>query len=307
MLFSGDLEREIICNPFFFGKEKHLLRAQIARITQSTTLVPAGSYKLNEENDREIEEFVPDEDSKVEPLPTTTKAANLNAWVHHNASILNCCRTIHLDPPEEAPEGFQGDWDVEQAKKDIEKADPFEPRLKPISADEKIKMSGKSLQASWIIRLEGDKTEYVNEKGKTVCHGVVVVRSLIWPGAFTLYQNGKQTSVYVGNGQKFDEKTKPFPQFPPVLNQDPVEYGEYVLPEIKVMSPEEIRAKIENNFNDCWVKLDQKRVGNLGADDIKKVATAIKAKVTEKPQAEINEEAFDEAFEGVEKNEGGNV
>jgi len=33
LLFSGDLEREIMCNPFFFGKEKHLLRAQIARIT----------------------------------------------------------------------------------------------------------------------------------------------------------------------------------------------------------------------------------------------------------------------------------
>lgn len=27
ILFSGDLERDIICNPFFFGKEKHLLRA----------------------------------------------------------------------------------------------------------------------------------------------------------------------------------------------------------------------------------------------------------------------------------------
>ena len=27
VLFSGDLERDIICNPFFFGKEKHLLRA----------------------------------------------------------------------------------------------------------------------------------------------------------------------------------------------------------------------------------------------------------------------------------------
>jgi len=106
LLFSGDLEREIMCNPFFFGKEKHLLRAQIARITQSTTLVPAGSYKLNEENDRDIEEFVPEEDSKVDRYPSTTKAANLNAWVHHNASILNCCRTMHLDPPEEAPEGF---------------------------------------------------------------------------------------------------------------------------------------------------------------------------------------------------------
>jgi len=27
VLFSGDLERDIIVNPFFFGKEKHLLRA----------------------------------------------------------------------------------------------------------------------------------------------------------------------------------------------------------------------------------------------------------------------------------------
>lgn len=27
VLFSGDLERNIVCNPFFFGKEKHLLRA----------------------------------------------------------------------------------------------------------------------------------------------------------------------------------------------------------------------------------------------------------------------------------------
>ena len=172
---------------------------------------------------------------------------------------------------------------MEQAKKDIEKADPFEPRLKPIIADEKIQMSGKVLQSSWVVRLEGDKAEYVDEKGKTLCHGVVVVRSLIWPGAFTLYQNGKQTSVYVGNGQKFDEKTKPFPRFPPVLNQDPVEYGEYIPPVIKVLSPEEIIAKIESNFEECWNKFDSKRDGNLGADDIKKVVAAIKAKVIDKP------------------------
>lgn len=113
VLFSGDLERDIICNPFFFGKEKHLLRAQIARIAHSTVLVPAGSYKLNEENEREVEEFVPEEDSKVEPLPSTVKAANVNAWVHFNPSILDNNRTLHLDPPEEGPEGFEGEWDVE--------------------------------------------------------------------------------------------------------------------------------------------------------------------------------------------------
>ena len=64
-LFSGDLEHDIVCNPFFFGKEKHLLRAQVARIIHSTAIVPKGQYKLNDENDREIEEVVPEEDSKV--------------------------------------------------------------------------------------------------------------------------------------------------------------------------------------------------------------------------------------------------
>ena len=137
VLFSGDLERDIICNPFFFGKEKHLLRAQIARISHSTALVPAGSYKLNEENDREVDEFVPEEDSKVDPLPSTNKAANMDAWVHFNPSILNNCRTIHLDPPED--DGTEG-YDPEEAKKAIERADPFEPRLKPINQDSKIKM-----------------------------------------------------------------------------------------------------------------------------------------------------------------------
>lgn len=88
VLFSGDLERDIICNPFFFGKEKHLLRAQIARIAQSTTLVPKGSYKLNEESDRDIDEYVPEEDSKIPALPSTKNAAKLDAWVHFNASIL---------------------------------------------------------------------------------------------------------------------------------------------------------------------------------------------------------------------------
>jgi len=113
VLFSGDLEKDIICNPFFFGKEKHLLRAQIARITQSTALVPKGTYRLNEESDRDIDEFVPEEDSKIDPMPNTAQAAKLETWVHFNASILNNCRTLHLDPPEEAPEGFEGEWDVE--------------------------------------------------------------------------------------------------------------------------------------------------------------------------------------------------
>ena len=92
-----------------------------------------------------------------------------------------------MDPPEEAPEGFDGEWDIEVEKKKIEDADPFEPRLKSITADSKIKLGGGVSQLPWVLRLEGDSTEYTNEQGKKVCHGVVVLRSLTWPGSVTLY------------------------------------------------------------------------------------------------------------------------
>ena len=46
VMFSGDLERTIFTNPFFFGKEKNYLRAQIARISFSTSLCPVGLFRL---------------------------------------------------------------------------------------------------------------------------------------------------------------------------------------------------------------------------------------------------------------------
>jgi len=46
VLLTGNLERDIITNPFFFGKEKHYLRAQIARIFHGTTVVANGMNKL---------------------------------------------------------------------------------------------------------------------------------------------------------------------------------------------------------------------------------------------------------------------
>jgi len=48
VLFTGNLERDIITNPYFFGKEKHFLRAQIAWIYHGTTVVANGMNKLGE-------------------------------------------------------------------------------------------------------------------------------------------------------------------------------------------------------------------------------------------------------------------
>ena len=68
MLFTGNLQSILYTNPFYFDKEMVYLRAQIARITASTTLVPKTIYKFVEEtNEREIEEYIPEEGEFIKP------------------------------------------------------------------------------------------------------------------------------------------------------------------------------------------------------------------------------------------------
>ena len=53
--FTGDLNAEISTYPSFPGREKHLLKAQIVRISCATVLSPKGLYKANDENAKIIE------------------------------------------------------------------------------------------------------------------------------------------------------------------------------------------------------------------------------------------------------------
>lgn len=124
--FSGDLDRRIITNPFFKEKERNLLRAQIARITASTTLLPKGVKKviIEGEGDEAVEtrevEPVMVEDAEGNSFPfipqfsAMKQAAN---WVHHEPNILKCNKTVHAEVA--APEGEE--WDdarlVEEKKK----------------------------------------------------------------------------------------------------------------------------------------------------------------------------------------------
>ena len=78
-----------------------------------------------------------------------------------------------------------------------------------------------------MVRLHGDPTEYPNEydpKAPTVCNGVVVVRSLLWPGAYSFYYKGEIKQVYLGCGHKFEQAGQYYPVNPPKVNEDPEEY-----------------------------------------------------------------------------------
>ncbi len=83
--FTGKVDADVITNPHFVGKEKELLRAQIARISQTISLVPKGLFKKAEDNEREIAE-VPEEEKK---MPTFEQLTHLENWCHLAPNILN--------------------------------------------------------------------------------------------------------------------------------------------------------------------------------------------------------------------------
>lgn len=137
VLFTGDLDRTIYTNPFFFKKEKEYLRAQIARIVHSTTLCPVGLFKLDEDDPRKVEPVEEDEEGNVKK-PTTKQMSSPSMWCHINDSILLCNRCNHMDPV--AAED-QEDFDEEAEKKKMQLKDPFEPKLKVITGDKNVIIS----------------------------------------------------------------------------------------------------------------------------------------------------------------------
>lgn len=89
----------------------------------------------------------------------------------------------HMDakPAEGDPEDIDPD---ELKKREIAK-DPWEPRLKPITSDNLIKGD----LPPWIIRSYNTGHKSMDEKSQ-ICkknYGVVIVKSMWWPGSYTFY------------------------------------------------------------------------------------------------------------------------
>lgn len=61
-------------------------------------------------------------------------------------------------------------------------------------------------------------------------YGVVVVRSLQWPGAFNFYNKGETKQIYVGNGQKYEPEKSFYPVNPPEILEDPEDFQESAEP-----------------------------------------------------------------------------
>ena len=90
-IFTGDLNADINSNPVFEGKERHLLRATLARIFSATAIVPTKMFVIDDETQemKFDEEFV---------MPDTDALKAFTEWGNLHQIILKAGRTSLLAP-----------------------------------------------------------------------------------------------------------------------------------------------------------------------------------------------------------------
>jgi radial spoke head protein 4/6 len=226
---TGNLNATIDSNPPFPGKERHFLRAQIARITHATTIIPKGLLEIDEESGKEkySEEF---------NVPGTEELKALEVWGHQHQQILQAGRVTHaLDPaiPEEGKE---------EALAGLNEKDPQVDRFRAINEDVTVQGLPTGLETgfAWISKVCGDTQPYnqMPPKEGTTAYSVNVIKSLRWPGAVTVAQNGRFASIYVGYAvKKGDNCFNPIE--PPEIMKDPVDQVEMPEP-TPLVAPEQL-------------------------------------------------------------------
>lgn len=88
-------------------------------------MIPSGHYKLNEEDNKEIEAI----EAEEQKLPSFQDLQKLDNWVHLSQGILKEGRVVHFKPE------LGEEEDEEKVMKAIETNDPFDARLKSIQSD----------------------------------------------------------------------------------------------------------------------------------------------------------------------------
>jgi radial spoke head protein 4A len=139
----GDLNASIDSNPPFPGKERHFLRAQLARIFSATAIIPKGLFEMDEETSemKFSEEFA---------MPGTEELKSLEVWGNLHPIILKAGRTTHIEP-----EGM-ADEEKEEFMAKLADEDKSEERFRGLN--EHVPMPG--METAWSTKVCGDVQQY---------------------------------------------------------------------------------------------------------------------------------------------------
>lgn len=193
---TGNLNAPVDSQPPFPFKERHLLRAQLARIQHATQICPAKTYEIDEESGAvKFAEEGPD--------LGTEALKSLEAWSHYPPLILQAGRCTHPEP----------DIADEEAKtaaiEALNTSDPTVDRFKTLNEDKQV-----NGMDNWTSKVCGDLQSYNKVGGEgTISYAVNVLSSVRWPGSVTVAKGGQYASIYVGDtiqrGGPFFNPTEP--------------------------------------------------------------------------------------------------
>jgi len=210
-ILTGNLDAPVLSMPWWPGKERHLLRSQIARISATCTLAPRGWYEEDEEAGpgkiREVE-------APTEAFPAQEELASEAGWVHRMLCLNKIGRCSY--PDVDALTGLESPlFGEEQAKvwgALIEAEGDPKVTLAGIEGDlAEVKPEGDEGSVNaWSYKVFGDKGMYkFGDNDKT--HQVTAARSMVWPGACTVAQGTKFANLYVGYAMKCSTLLPPNP------------------------------------------------------------------------------------------------
>jgi len=213
-LMTGKLDSPVLSMPWFPGKERHLLRAQIARISASCTLAARGWYELDEEaGDNNLKES----EDPAGSFPAQEEMASDAGWVHRMQCLnkIGKCSYPDVDAITEAlGEGIT--TEQSQALKAISAQNEAEGEAKPtlsgIDGDlAEVKPDGdEGNVVAWSFKVFGDKGLYrFGDADKS--HQVTAARSMIWPGATSVAQGTRFANIYIGYATKCGTLLPPKP------------------------------------------------------------------------------------------------
>uniref|UniRef100_A0AAR5P3I9 Radial spoke head protein 6 homolog A n=1 Tax=Dendroctonus ponderosae TaxID=77166 RepID=A0AAR5P3I9_DENPD len=251
--FSGRLDTPIQTHPEFPGQERHLLRAQIARISSATLVAPLGFYtfgaeELGEGAEEEEEEAAGGEPKTVySPNPHYQPPAlkdlldsSMSFWVHTAPYILPQGRTSWWNPGPDlegaGDEEDEGEQLGEEEQEEEPKATRVEPEsgpplLTPLSEDASLETTN-----PWTVRPTASVLDMFS---------LAVVRSNLWPGGHALATpTSGFYNVYIGDGLKYMQTNfTPLP-LPAVQQEYPV--GPEVLEVLDPSGQEEEQWRIDH-------------------------------------------------------------
>ena len=198
---KGDLSASVPGYPPFPGNEANFLATQIVLISSATIICPEGMYEIDTETENDAIGL----SEGYEPKGTD-ELKELSAWSHYESDINAIGRASKLPPT------FGEDGEEIENENEPE----ILPPLRTVDGDE---------ESSWAIRICPGGSGEGND-------GIVVLRSLKYPGAYTIGKTGKFVNVYVGDGVAYKAKPYMVPFAPPLQKEwAPAEDEEIILTE----------------------------------------------------------------------------